>query len=309
MNDYRTTTQPPDTQRALALGIDVSRWQKGILWTRVWGSEPVLADGRAPVFPEGAPRRVTFAYVKATHGMGSDPEYTRNADKILNSLVQRPERREYSVGVYTWFVPTQNPIEQAEFLVATAGPLLYALQQMSILVLPHGVDLEDDAGGRVRGPKYHELARSCLECIEERTSRRTLPYTGKWFMQQIGDVEDDWLASHELWHSEYPGRIPGPGEHGHLPKIWAQRGVVETVYQHDGDKGLYLPADCNQSGVPLDSDFNRLNGSPEDFVERSEIRTRPPPIDPGTGPNDFRPQTDPRVAVPDTFDLSDEEDH
>lgn len=301
-------TQPPDTQRAVSLGIDVARWQKGIVWTCVWGSEPVLVDGRAPSFPEGAPRRITFAYVKATHGMGSDPEFDRNRDKILDSLAKRPERREYSVGVYTWFVPTQDSVEQADFFIERAGPLLFALQQMSVLVLPYGVDLEDDAGGRVRGSRYHALARSCGERIEERTRSRILPYTGKWFMQQIGDVEDDWLASHELWHSEYPGRIPGPSEHGHLPKIWAERNVVETVYQHDGDKGLFLSAECNEAGVPLDSDFSRLNGTAEDFVARSKIGDPADPIDLGTGEGDFRPQTDPHTALPDIFLTSHEDD-
>jgi len=242
------------------LGIDAARWQGVLNWEKVLNAKPVFKDGSLP------PRLnkndiVRFAYIKATHGVGGlDPMFHANADR--SSVM--PFR-----GFYMWFVPTQDPIEQADKFVDAIDT--YQRDRD----LPPSIDVEDNVGGRVVGRQILDPLRICATHVEQRLGRTVALYTGKWFWQlpsAIGDLDDSWCASKPLWHSEYPGRIPGDDEHSHLPKPWSIRSIDEAFWQFDGDKGLYLPAECGSTGIPIDSDFNRFLGN-EDSLSRFIVDT------------------------------------
>lgn len=229
------------------LGIDCAHWQRKLRWPKIVNVHPVNATGSTQ-----SDLSVRFAYVKATHGTGGpDEQFSANAE---GSIIM-PFR-----GFYAWFVPTQDPIVQADKFVDAILPF----QQKNDL--PPGMDLEDNAGGRLSGRQILDPFRACCERIEDRLSRRVLVYTGKWFWQAIGNMDDEWIARRPLWHSEYPGRIPGEGECAHLPFPWASRAIDEAFWQFDGDKGLYLPAECGDTGKPVDCDFNRFLGEEDALV-------------------------------------------
>lgn len=261
------------------LGIDVSRWQQKLNWKNIVNATPVYKDGSIAKDDEF----VRFAYIKAVHGLSLDSEFIFNATE--SDII--PFR-----GFYLWFVPTLNPIKQANFFVDSI------IRYYNELDLPPGVDVEDDAGGRVRGLALREAVKQCVEQIEDRIGRKVPIYTGKWFWQQAMFDEDDcWFARRPLWHSEYPGVIPGDGVHGHLPKPWQIRSIDEAIWQFDGDKGLYLPANCGDTGKPVDSDFNRFLGD-EDGIVRFILDTF---ID--KKKLDWQPQTTPFAAEVDTVQL------
>lgn len=241
MDTYPSLTIP-ETQ----LGIDLSRWQLRPNWNNIWDAIPCLKDGTLVDAPG-----VSFAHIKATHGLGVDPEFRRNAEESGKTIPSDCAR-----GFYTWFIPTLDPIQQARFLLTVIDSFRIPDQEMII-----GVDLEDDSGGRVRGKPYVAAVKACVEEIEQKRGEEVLLYTGKWFWQQIGNPDDPWFAKRKLWHSEYPGKIPGVGQHGHLPDVWAIRGILETLWQFDGDKGLHLPASCDTSNKITDYDFSRFTGN------------------------------------------------
>lgn len=262
------------------LGIDLARWQVKPNWKNIWETVPCYKDGK----PANAPC-VSFAHIKATHGLGVDPEFRRNAEESTKTIPDKCAR-----GFYTWFIPTLDPLQQANFLVNVISG--YRLKRQELLI---GIDLEDDAGGRVRGKDYVIAVKECVEEIEQRRGDSVLLYTGKWFWQQIGNPDDEWFAKRKLWHSEYPGRIPGPTEFGHLPLPWASRNIRETLWQFDGDKGLYMTAECDMSNQIIDYDFSRFMGTRQNLFE-SIVESYDP-----IGYRDFgwSPQTSPHTVLPD----------
>lgn len=222
------------------LGIDTSQWQRALDWTVVPGSCPVDQYGVQQLnFP------VEYAYIKATHGAkGIDPQFIRSA-KYTAGVLRR--------GFYAWFVPAQDPIEQADHFVDSTDP--FALKND----LPPQVDFEQDDPAW-RGLKLRERLRAMMERIEDRRGKRCVLYTGKWYWDlACGSKEDDsWLAGRALSHSEYRGHFPREGEHANLPYPWMFRDIPETFWQFDGDKGLYLPGACSDNGRPIDVDFLRF---------------------------------------------------
>jgi hypothetical protein len=283
------------------LGIDISRWQGVLNFKKVNGAKPV--DKAGAIRSED---QVRFAYLKATHGTGIDPEFATNAGPSGEHMDFR--------DFYMWFVPTMHPFRQADAFVDASAPY----RDNEKIMLPW-IDFEDDAGGRVRCKSLRDGLRACAQQIEDRIGQKIAIYTGKWFWLQavepsildaagkptgqrdIDEAFSSWCASRPLAHAEYPGRIPGEGEHGHVASPWADRDLVETWYQFDGDKGLYLPADCGTTGSPIDSDFDRFNGSAEDlktivsWSKFGSIMDTIPPF--------FAPQTTPFAAGVDQVQL------
>lgn len=283
------------------LGIDCSRWQGSLVWKAVNGAKPVDKDGN-----QKSDDQVKFAFIKSTHGTGLDPQFKINAAASGEFMDYR--------DFYMWFVPTQHPLQQADALVDAIKP--YRIKGKDIIPW---IDFEDDAGGRVRGKPLRDSLRACAEQVEDRLGQKIAIYTGKWFWLQAvsptdpvtkkQDIDEDfdaWCASRPLAHAEYPGRIPGPGEHGHVAGPWADRSLVETWYQFDGDKGLYLPKECGVTGAPVDSDFDRFNGTEDDLKNLIEWSRNPNSTairSFDTMPPFFAPQTTPFAAGVDASQL------
>jgi len=273
------------------LGVDVSRWQGALNWKAVNDAKPVDKDGTIQ-----SQDQVRFAYVKATHGTGLDPQFRTNATGSGEFM----DYREF----YMWFVPTQHPLQQADAFVDAIRP--YRIPSKDIIPW---IDFEDDAGGRMRGKPLRDSLRACAEEVEDRLGQKIAIYTGKWFWLQAVNTDgpdddfDAWCATRPLAHAEYPGRIPGEGEHGHVAGPWLSHNLVETWYQFDGDKGLYLPSECGVTGAPVDSDFDRFNGTDIDLRILTEWSHGTPIRSMDTIPPFFAPQTTPFASGVDQTQL------
>jgi len=241
---------------AFTLGIDIAKWQGELKFEKVLNAKPVDIHGKV-VSNLG----VKYVDIKATNGIGViDPRFIRNAEKSAGVI-----RR----GFYDWFFPHQDPIEQADFFVDTIKP--FSLKNDLLA----WVDFEQD-DPKWRGEPLRERLRTHVDHIEDRTGRPVVIYTGKWFWRLAClDQDDEWAANHFLAHAEYPGNIPGENQHGNLAKPWAIRNILEKFHQFDGNDGLYLPADCSNTGRPVDSDFDRFNGTEEELEEMCNLSTLP----------------------------------
>jgi GH25 family lysozyme M1 (1,4-beta-N-acetylmuramidase) len=245
------------------LGIDVSRWQGDLDFSKL----------HAPgVVEKVTGKPIEFDYIKATHGSGCDPYFVQNA-KNSNVLQRR--------GFYHWFVPTQDPILQADHFI----DVISSFDRFSDL--PPSMDFEDDANGRVRGQALIDAGIAFMDRVEDLLGiHKMVCYTGRWFWQQAClDIDSIEFADRPLWHSEYPGYVPKEEFVPHVALPWKSRELRETFFQFDGDKGLVLPV----GGV--DSDFNRFMGTVEEldaFIRWCREPLRPRRLDPGTAPDDWR---------------------
>ena len=80
------------------LGIDVSKWQSTIDWSKV------AADG------------VKFAFIRVSDGLEyDDPQFEQNWSGAKENGVIR--------GVYQFFRQDEDPVAQAQYLLDTMGPL------------------------------------------------------------------------------------------------------------------------------------------------------------------------------------------
>jgi len=241
------------------IGIDVSRWQNTLLWNKL---HSVSLAGKS----------ISFVWVKATHGTGLDPKFKENCENSGKYYADANHRR----GFYHWFTK-QSPKDQAAAMAAAIS------SPSSTWDLPPAMDFEDPDTGGVFGKPLVALARAFGEEVEQRLGVKLVVYTGTWFwMQYCKNVDDDWFASRALWHASYPGGIPDEDKHPGVSFPWASRGKHESFWQFDGDKGLYLPAECSSNNVKVDADVNRFNGNLDDldyFVRYSRGTPLMTPVD------------------------------
>jgi len=129
-------------------GIDVSKWQADIDWGAVAG------DG------------IQFAIARAAYGSSQDTYFDGNwAGMKQNGIIR---------GAYQWFLPEDDPIEQAQFLLDVIGPL-------GPSDLPPVADVEDD-GGQSASTIASKLGQWVAH-IEQAIGRKPIIYTGKYFWQ------------------------------------------------------------------------------------------------------------------------------
>jgi hypothetical protein len=237
---------------SFVLGIDVAKYQGDLVFQHIVNARPVDINGKIAL---NLP--VSYVDIKACHGAnGLDPKFIRNAEKSAG-IIRR--------GFYGWFVPAQDPIQQADYLVDNIKP--FALKNDLLT----WVDFEQ-YDSNFRGEVLRERFRTYVDQIEDRTGRPVVVYTGKYYWQLAClDQDDEWIAGHYFAHAEYPGVIPGEDQHGHVAKPWAIRNIMENFHQFDGDKGLYLPADCGNTGSIIDCDFDRFNGTEAELEEMCQL--------------------------------------
>lgn len=207
---------------------------------------------------------VEFAICKATHGAsptGIDPTFARNRTECRKAGV--------SFGAYHWVEPAQDPIEQARKFVRVSGP-------MEPGDVGHALDVEDDdpTAGRptVAPEKIIECVTICAREVTRLTGRKPLIYTGKWFSAWRVDSAE--VATYPLWHAQYPSmkrdHRPFAEAIRSLPADpaiaapWLKRGIKESIWQFDGDGGLFLPQG-------IDVDVNRMRSSLADFIRSTYV--------------------------------------
>lgn len=207
-------SSPPAAKRVR--GLDVSRHQGKMSWP------PCYAIG------------IRFAFCKATEGITwKDPRFLENVDGIADA-------RDAGIitGAYHYFLPHQDPIEQAAHFFAVAG---------GRVDLPPVIDFETLGG--VAEAIAVQRARVFIEETQRLWKQEVILYTYTFFWDQLlkaGAFDPEELAffaALELWLADYRAKP-------RIPATWKRWAFL----QFDGDGGLVLP-----NGV--DADFNVFDGS------------------------------------------------
>jgi lysozyme len=149
-------------------GIDVSKWQAGIDWNLV------ADDG------------IRFAIIRVNHGLDDiDERFAYNWAEARRVGVIR--------GAYQYFLPDEDPIEQAELLLSLMGPL-------EPDDLPPVIDVEEAAG---QSPEtIRQAIHLWSDTVEAAIGRKPFIYTAKYFWQDGVGAPDDFL-DHPLWVANY----------------------------------------------------------------------------------------------------------
>ena len=158
-------------------GIDVSHHDGTIAW-------PTVKAGG-----------IAFAIIKATEETTFvDPQFATNWSEAGGSGLIR--------GAYHFFRPKYDPIQQADFFVATAGVPIAG-------ELPLTIDLETTDS--LPGVQVAEGALQFLQRVEQRTGRKPLIYTSASFFSSIGNPAG--FDSYVLWTANWQvtcPKIPNP---------------------------------------------------------------------------------------------------
>jgi lysozyme len=163
-------TAQPSVSSSSIQGIDVSHFQGTIDWGQV------AQDGKA------------FAFVKATEGLTYvDPQFQTNWAGAKAAGLLR--------GAYHFYVPGDDPRQQAEFFLDTVQP--------GPGDLPPALDIEvtkgQSAGEIVQG------LETWLSTVQQALGVTPLLYTGRTFWNSLGTKE---FSGYPLWIAEYGVATP-----------------------------------------------------------------------------------------------------
>jgi lysozyme len=203
-------------------GIDVSYYQDRIRWRRV---------RRAGVL---------FAFIRVSDSTTlPDPRFAENWDGARKAGIAR--------GAYQYFRPDQDPIAQADLLIAAV--------RRDRGELPPVIDVETTGGKSAR--HIERAVRAWIDRVRTQLEIEPIVYTGPAFWRD--DVDGADLTSQPLWIAHYTQGCPS------VPSPWPQW----TFWQYT-DRGTI-------SGIPRPVDLNVFAGSfaeLEDFMRRSRVPPR-----------------------------------
>lgn len=193
-------------------GIDVSAYQGLIDWAAA------RADG------------VEYAFIRASDGAAYlDAQFDRNWDAARAQGILR--------GAYQFFRPDQDPIAQADLLLAKIAS--------SPGDLPPVIDVED-AGG-LDPDAVAAAVRAWIDRVRPVIGREPIIYTGFYFWRdQVGAA--DMIAS-PLWHAQYT-----TAECPNIAPPWPDW----AFWQYTATGAV--------AGVVGDVDVDRFNGTREDLA-------------------------------------------
>ncbi|MGB9178037.1 MAG: GH25 family lysozyme [Pyrinomonadaceae bacterium] len=190
------------------VGIDVSKYQGNVNWTNV------------------AAAGVSFAFARVSDGANSkDAFFAQNWAGMKNAGIIR--------GAYQFFRANQDPVAQANLMVAAVG-------QLGPGDLAPVIDIETgngvNAGGIVAAvSKWQQVVESAL-------GRQIIVYTARGFWQgNVGNSTQ--FADRPLWVANYTN-APAPS----IPSAWS----VWTFWQYTQNGTV--------NGINGQVDRNRFNG-------------------------------------------------
>ena len=187
-------------------GIDVSKWQGQIDWNAVKN------DG------------VHYAIIRATHGIDI-------VDEWFDYNWEQTHALGIPVGVYQYFEPAQDPIAQADLMLAMMGELQPG-------DLPPVIDVESSTGST---PAQTAAAVGAwIDHVEEATGVKPIIYTGRYFWQD--NVQSDDFVDYPLWIAHYTTGCPN------IPAPWP----TWTFHQYSSSGSV--------AGVAGNVDTNTFNG-------------------------------------------------
>jgi GH25 family lysozyme M1 (1,4-beta-N-acetylmuramidase) len=192
-------------------GVDVSYYQQNVDWNAV------------------AAAGYKFAIARHSDGYFHDPKFQQNWDGIKNAGMIR--------GVYQWFEPNQDPLRQANELIAAVGMLQPG-------DLPVMADVEEP-GPNVPAPaEYVARLRIWINRIREGTGRDPMIYTGHYYWPQYLATTE--FSNLPLVHAQYTSRACP-----NIPDAWSQW----AIWQWSSTGSV--------PGIPGNVDLNRFNGTME----------------------------------------------
>lgn len=153
-------------------GIDVSKWQGTINWTKVAGAG------------------VKFAIIRVSDGKNTiDAKFESNwAGAKAQGIV---------VGAYQFFRPSQDPIVQADILLDKMGTLQPG-------DLPPVIDVEDNGG--MSSSAVAAAVKKWIDHVEAATGVKPIVYTGRYFWQDY--VKSTAWSDYNLWIAHYTNGCP-----------------------------------------------------------------------------------------------------
>ncbi|MEZ4294169.1 MAG: GH25 family lysozyme [Polyangiaceae bacterium] len=152
-------------------GIDVSVWQATVNWDSVAG------DG------------IKFAIARASYGTSKDSYFDQNWAGMKNAGLVR--------GAYQYWLPSKDPIAQAQAMLDIMGPLGPG-------DLPPVVDVEQTDG---LGPaEIVSRLKQWIGHVESAIGRKPIIYSGKYFWQD--NVKSTDFLDYPLWIPNYSLECP-----------------------------------------------------------------------------------------------------
>lgn len=147
-------------------GIDVSYWQLDIDWDKV------KAAGKK------------YAIMRAANGLKGDTKFAYNW-KRCHELGLR-------CGVYQYFQPDLDAIQQADLMLSLMGDLKPG-------DLPPVIDVE--AKGNSTPAQLSAAVGKWIAYVEAKTGRQPMIYTGGYFWED--NVKSTAFVDYPLWHAQY----------------------------------------------------------------------------------------------------------
>ena len=188
-------------------GIDVSRYQQQIAWK---GVKEMNVGGI----------QLNFTFIKATEGITL-------TDKFFKYNWRNAKKQQLPRGAYHFFIPTQDPVKQAEYFISRV--------KLEPGDLPPVLDVEQL--GNIPSDEFKKKVKAWLAVVEEYYGVMPIIYSyADFYKKHLGSDFDDY----PLWIAHYYER--------HKPRInrpW-------TFWQHN-DRG-------NVNGIKAKVDFNVFNG-------------------------------------------------
>jgi len=222
----------------LVKGVDVSKWQASIDWTQV------KSQG------------YEFAFIRASDGLNyPDGQFKANWQGAKAAGVIR--------GVYQFFRPGQDPIAQADLMLAKmqdAGWLESA-------DLPCVIDIEVADGQSTTTIRQKSL--QWLQYVEQKTGKKPIVYTAAGWSTVLGNS----LSAYPLWIANYTGDpasscpLMPDGWQTWLFWQYTSKGPVAGVGSKDVDKNVW------------DGTLSQLKS----YAQTGTVPPPPPQPDGGTG--------------------------
>ncbi|MCX5748559.1 MAG: GH25 family lysozyme [Proteobacteria bacterium] len=163
-------------------GIDVSKWQGDVNWSKVKTSG------------------VAFAFLRVSDGATArDAKFDRNwAGTKANGIIR---------GAYQFFRPSQNVTAQADLMIAALGGTYTPGD------LPPVIDVEDDGG--LSTATVAARTRVWVDRVGAALGVTPIVYTGKYFWRdEVGSPAS--FGGNPLWIAQYTSLCPD------LPAPWAK---------------------------------------------------------------------------------------
>lgn len=158
---------------AITKGVDVSKWQGTIDWTKVKNAG------------------IGFAFIRVSDGAGyHDGKFTANwAGAKAVGIIR---------GAYQFFRPSQSVTAQADIMISAIGTYTPG-------DLPPVIDVEDDAG--LSQATVASRVRQWVDRVQAALGVAPIVYTGKYFWRdEVGSPAS--FAPNPLWIAQYTSLCP-----------------------------------------------------------------------------------------------------